>query len=78
MRTATEIRKKFKFFKSEGICSDGNSKFMCRKLEEMINEARKETIEEIAEFSEKYFLYDACENDCGIKEKILSLIKELK
>jgi len=40
--------------------------------------ARKEAIEEIAEFSENYFLRYVCENDCGIKEKILEKINELK
>ena len=49
-----------------------------RECEKIVNEARKEAIEECANYAERYLLHDVCQNDFGVKKSILSLIDELK
>ena len=73
MRTAAEIIQNY-----DGTSNGWETTWTYDGCIKMINEARKEAIEEIAEFSENYFLRYVCENDCGIKEKILEKINELK
>jgi hypothetical protein len=80
MRTAGRIRAEHKFF--EAGCCYGNSRSTCRSLERMINDARKEAIEECA----KRLVIN--EGSCGEfgeyqapfiePESIQNLINELK
>lgn len=75
MRTAAEIRKKYEFYKED------NYKWVIRKVEKMINEARKEAIEECAERAKTKTSFGYKEiigQEIVDKQSILSLINELK
>lgn len=72
LRSAEEIRKRHKFYKESSVCSDGISKLLCKKIEEMINDARKECLKEAA----LQIIPDG--NPMVAREKILNLIDQLK